>query len=158
MPITTAALGFLTGGSAARLVSTLIAGALIGGTATHQVWRVINDQRQASQQRAALKAIEIAQAQTTRLQGVADEAEKNAAVRNQANARAAAGVRTELERLRHAQRARAAAALTCPAQLDRADATDAVFTECSAALAEMGRAADAHASDALRLWEAWPRE
>jgi len=150
-------INWITGGSAARMAVTLIAGALIGGTVTHKTWRLINDRQIAQQQSAALKAIEAAQAQTTHLQGVADAAEAKAAQRTLANTRAAAGVRTELERLRNAQRQRAAAALTCPATIERADTTDAVFSDCSAALADLARAADAHASDALRLWEAWPK-
>ena len=94
--------------------------------------------------------------ETSRLQGVVNEAERRAAERSQTAQRAAAGARSELDRLRNAQRAAATAATTCPAISQRADALDTVFGSCTAALVELGRAADAHAADAARLSEAWP--
>ena len=152
-----AALGLITGGSATRLAATLLVGAALGATATHQVWRAGQARQQVQQQQATLKAIEAAQAETTRLQETADAATRHATERTQASERAAAGARTQLERLRNAQRARADAATTCPAIADRAATLDTVFGACAAALADMGRSADAHAGDALKLYEAWPR-
>lgn len=151
-----AALGFLTGGSFTRLGATLLVGIAMGGTLAHQVHRAINDRATVKQQMATFKAIEAAQAETIRLQGVANEAERKAAQRIQVNARAADLARSELDRLRDAQRTSAAAATTCPAIADRAATLDHVFGQCAATLTDMARKADGHANDALRLYEAWP--
>jgi hypothetical protein len=149
-------IGFLTGGSLTRLGATLLVGIAIGGTLAHQVHKAINDRAMVKQQQATLKAIETAQAETLRLQEKANEAERNAAQRIQDNARAADSARTELDRLRNAQRSTAAAATTCPAIVDRAAAVDDVLGQCAEALTDLARKADGHASDALRLYQAWP--
>ena len=154
-----AALGFVTGGSVTRLAATLLAGIAIGGTLAHQVHRAINDRAQVAQQRNTLRAIEAAQAETTRLQEVADHATQKAAQRAQASARALAGARTELERLRNALATGAPAdAAACPATAERAATLADLQRECAGALVELGAKADAHAADALRLYEAWPRQ
>ena len=95
-----AALSFVTGGSATRLTATLLAGALLGGWGMHQVHRAAQAMAQAEQQRQTLRAITAAQAETTRLQEAADEANRRAAARTQSQQRAAAGARAELDRLR----------------------------------------------------------
>jgi chitodextrinase len=150
-------IGLLTGGSTARTVATLLVGITIGGTLTHPVHRAINDRATVAPQRATLKAIEAAQAETTRLQEQADEAAKQAARRIQSNARAAAGARSELDRLRDTiASSEPAGADSCPATAHRAATLATVFGECATALEDMARKADGHANDALRLWETWP--
>lgn len=150
------ALGFLTGGSFTRLTATLLVGVALGGTLAHQVHRAINDRAEVQRQRDTLRAIETAQAETTRLQEQADHAAEKATKRIQANARAAAGARSELERLRSAIAAAPADPASCPTGAPGADTARELLGECASALEEMGRRADGHAADALRLWEAWP--
>lgn len=151
------ALGWITGGSVTRLAATLLVGIAVGGTLAHQVHRAINDRALVDRQRETLRAIEAAQAETTRLQEVADEANRRAAERTQVHQRAAAGARAELERLRNAIATGGPAdATACPATAERAATLAAVQRECADAVEEMGRRADAHAADALKLYEAWP--
>lgn len=152
-----AALGFLTGGSATRLTATLIVGMAIGGTLAHQVHRVIADRAALQHQRETLRAIEAAQAETIRRQEQADEAHRKATQRIQSNARAAAAARTELDRLRNAIATGPSCEAAGPAGTDRADPARELLGACADALVELGRAADGHAADALRLYEAWPR-
>lgn len=153
-----AAIGFFTGGSFTRLAATLLAGAALGATATHQVHRAINAQAQVQRDRATLQAIEAAHRETTRYQEQADAAIEQANTRALANARSAAGARSQLERLRLQLATGAPAdAATCPATAQRAATLAAVHGECAGALAELGRQADAHAADALKLYQAWPR-
>jgi len=152
------ALSFITGGSVTRLAATLLAGVALGGTLAHQVHRAINDRAEVQRQRATFQAMEAASRETTRLQEIADAAIEQANTRAQASARSAAGARTELERLRQQLASAAPAdAAACPATAHRAATLATVHGECAAALAELGRQADAHAADALRLWQAWPR-
>ena len=153
-----AALGWFTGGSATRLAATLLAGVLLGGTLAHQVHRAIHDRAEVQRQRENLRAIEAAQAETTRLQEVADAANRRATERTQTHQRAAAGARAELDRLRDQLATTGpGGAPACPAGADGADPARALLGACAAQLVELGRAADAHAADALRLYEAWPR-
>lgn len=153
-----AALGWITGGSATRLTATLLVGVALGGTLAHQVHRAINDRAEVQRQRETLRAIEAAQAETTRLQEVADAATRRATERTQTHQRAAAGARAELDRLRDQLAATGpGGAPACPAGADGADPARALLGQCAAQLVELGRAADAHAADALRLYEAWPR-
>jgi hypothetical protein len=152
------ALSFLTGGSFTRLGATLLVGIAMGGTLAHQVHRAINDRATVTQQRATLKVIEVAQAETTRLQGVKDAALQKATVRAQVNAAAARSARLERDGLRDeldAARDRLPG-LSHQACIARADALDAVFRQCAGALEEMARAASGHANDAMTLDEAWP--
>jgi hypothetical protein len=152
-----AALGWLTGGSATRTTATLLVGIAIGGTLAHQVHRVIHDRAQLQSQRETLRAIEAAQAETTRLQEVADAATRRATERTQTHQRAAAGARAELDRLRDQLATTGpGGSPACPAGADGADPARALLGACAAQLVELGRAADAHAADALRLYEAWP--
>jgi hypothetical protein len=152
-----AALGFLTGGSFTRLGATLLVGIAMGGTLAHQVHRAINDRATVKQQMATFKAIEAAQAETIRLQERTDAAIEKANTRAQANARAASGARSELDRVRQQLAAGSPVdADSCPATAHRAATLATVFGECSTALEEMGRRADGHATDALRLYDSWP--
>lgn len=156
----------LWGTSAARCVAWALAGALAGGTALHQVHRAAAERAALQQaqaalqhQRETLRAIEAAQSETARLQEVADEAHRQATQRIQTNARAAAAARTELERLRHAIATGPGPGCAPAGQAgaERADPARELLGQCAAQLVELGRAADAHAADALRLYEAWPR-
>lgn len=149
---------FVTGGSATRLTATLLVGIAIGGTLAHQVHRAINDRAQVQRQLETLRAIEAAQAETTRLQEVADAANRRATERTKVHQRAAAGARAELDRLRDQLAATGpVGSPACPAGPDGADPARSLLGACAAHLVELGRAADAHAADALKLYEAWPR-
>lgn len=98
------------------------------------------------------------QAETQRRSDV-DEAIRNSTVRAVAARRDADAARGELERLRDATRATRGGVPGEPpgACVARADAAADVLGQCAAAYQELARAADAHASDARTLSEAWPR-
>ena len=162
------AMRWATGTSITRTVSTLLLGAALGGTLAHQVHRAINTraalqhaEQAAQQQRQTLRAIEATHAETTRLQETADAATRRAAARTQADQRAHAGARNELDRLR--QRLASTTAMPAssppagPPAADRADPAREILGACAADIVELGRAADAHAADAMMLHDAWPR-
>jgi hypothetical protein len=154
-----AALGFFTGGSAARTVATLLIGAALGGTGAWKLADAARHRQAADHLREAARAVQAAQDQSTRHQKAADDATAQATQRAQVNARAAAAARTELDRLRQQLAASSGSdAAACPATAERAVAVSAVFADCAAALESMGRQADAHATDALKLWQAWPND
>ena len=113
-------------------------------------------QRTIDQQRETLRAVENAQAETIRLQGVADEAIRKANKRSQVNAAAATGARSELDRLR-GELSAGSGAPTCEAGTVAADPARELLAECAAALTDMAGKADGHASDALKLYDAWPQ-
>lgn len=107
----------------------------------------------------AEQAIRTAMARTTELQHQKDEALNEATKRTQRNAAAAAAARSERDSLRDelaAERERLPGA-ACPAVRNYAAAVNTVFSQCAAALEDLARAADGHASDALMLEQAWPR-
>jgi len=108
--------------------------------------------------KAALKAVEVAQAETIRLQGVKDEAIKKATTRANANKVAAAAAATERDSLRDELAAASAKlpGLSHQACLARANALSAVFDQCTGAVEGMARSADGHANDALTLDQARP--
>ena len=108
--------------------------------------------------KAALKAVEVAQAETLRLQGIKDEALKKANLRANANKVAAAAAGAERDSLRDELAAASAKlpSLSHQACLARADAISAVFEQCSRDFEGMARKAQGHANDALTLDEAWP--
>jgi hypothetical protein len=152
-----AALSLVTGGSAARLAVTLLIGAALGGTGAWKLADAARHRQAADHLREAARAVQAAQDQSTRHQKAADDATAQATQRAQVNARAAAAARSELDRLRQQLAASPGSdAAACPATAERAAAVSAVFGDCARALEDMGRRADAHATDALRLWEAWP--
>ena len=134
----------------------LIVGAAAGAAAMYQVHVQIRNTDRIAQQRATLRAIEAAQAETTRLQERADHAQRKANQRIAANAAAAASARTELDRLRSAI-ASGAGAPTCEAGTVAADPARELLAQCAAAYQDLARKADGHASDAVNLYEAWPR-
>ena len=113
-------------------------------------------QRTIEMQRQTLRALETAHAETLRLQGVANDAIRKANKRAQANATDAAGARSELDRLR-GELAAGAGAPTCTAGTVAADPARELLAECAAALTDMAGKADGHATDALKLYEAWPQ-
>jgi hypothetical protein len=108
--------------------------------------------------RAALKAVEAAQAETIRLQGVKDEAIRKQTARANANKVAAAAAATERDSLRDELAAASAKlpSLSHQACLARADALSGVFDQCAGAASRMAEKADRHANDAMTLDEAWP--
>lgn len=108
--------------------------------------------------KAALKAVEVAQAETIRLQGIKDEALKKANTRANANKVAAAAAATERDSLRDELAAASAKlpSLSHQACLARAHALSVVFEQCSRDFEGMARKAQNHANDALTLDEAWP--
>ena len=109
--------------------------------------------------KAALKAVEVAQAETLRLQGIKDEALKKANTRANANKVAAAAAATERDSLRDELAAASAKlpSLSHQACLARADAISAVFDQCAGAYQGMAGKAQGHLSDAMTLDEAWPK-
>lgn len=142
------------------LYALIVAGALGWGGA--QTWRVHSlksdiasiKQAQAEALAAAEKA---AREETDRLQGVKDAAIAEAEKRARANAAAAGRAKSELVRLRNILAAASNSTdPACKAAADRAAAVSAVFGECSTELVEMGRRADAHASDLRTFYDAWP--
>ncbi len=142
------------------LYALIVAGALAWGGA--QTWRVHSlksdiasiKQAQAEALAAAEKA---AREETDRLQRIKDEAIAEAEKRARANADAAGRAQSELVRLRNIlASASNSADPACKTAADRAAAVSAVFGECSTELVEMGRRADAHASDLRTFYDAWP--
>lgn len=113
-------------------------------------------QRTIEIQRETLRAVENAQAETIRLQGVADEAIRKANKRAQANAAAATGARSELDGLRN-ELAAGSGAPACKAGAISSDPARELLAECAAALTDMAGKADGHALDALKLYDAWPQ-
>lgn len=109
--------------------------------------------------KAALKAVEVAQAETIRLQGIKDEALKKANTRANANKMAAAAAATERDSLRDELAAASAKlpSLSHQACLARADALSAVFEQCAGFATGMAGKAQNHANDAMTLDEAWPK-
>ena len=107
---------------------------------------------------AQAAAVEKAHAETIRLQGQKDEAERMAAIRQSAISAAAAAARHELERVRNASTEALLLSghshATC---LDRATALKEVFDQCSGAVVGLGEKADRHASDVQTMIQAWPK-
>lgn len=133
-----------------------IVGAAGGAAAMYQLHITIRNADRIEQQKATLRAIEVAQAETTMLQEKANNAQRKANQRIAANAASAADARYELDRLRGAI-ASGAGAATCEAGTVSADPARELLAECATAYQDLARKADAHASDALNLYEAWPR-
>ena len=138
-------------------------GAAIAATGAWQVqsWRYTGQIAtiQAAQLEAVNTATREARAQESkRFQGVQD-AETAAKTRAQAARRDADAARTELDRLRDAIRTSTGGVPgeSATACAERADTAGNVLGQCAAAYQELARAADAHASDARTLSEAWPK-
>ena len=99
--------------------------------------------------------------QTANMERQAREAEKNAAVRTAAIRRDADSARSELDRLRVAlsdyTRPRLTSAATLAPSLDVTDKLPELFLSCTARYADVARDADTWKSDAVKLYEAWPK-
>jgi hypothetical protein len=144
---------------------TLIASLISGSIAFAGAWawqansygeKIATMQRE--QATAAHKQLDQAHAQTIELQAKADAAALNHASRAAALANAAAGARTDLERLRDTI---ATGPVCMPSDSGSASAvhTDTarqLLSECAGVVADMAAKADGHASDAVMLLEAWP--
>ena len=144
-------------------VAAALLGAALAGWAGWSVqgWRMGEQiaTMKAAQQEAVATATREARAQESkRFQGVQD-AETAAKTRAVAARRDADAARGELERLRDAIRTSTGGVPGEPAGacVARADAAGDVLGQCAAAYQELARAADAHASDARTLSEAWPK-
>lgn len=108
-----------------------------------------------------IQALEQAREQTAKYQQDAHQAAEDAASRVSAADRDLHRNRGELERLRDAIRARPAAACPVPnaattASPSPVDAAGDILGECAAALTDVARAADGHASDAVMCRLSWP--
>lgn len=119
--------------------------------------RLLSDQRTEYLKRD-FTALEVAHAETVRLQSLKDAAQKQAAARQSALARDAAGVRVALVSLSDAaDQALRASRDSHSACIDRSAAFADVFSQCRSRLQVVGAAADAHASDITTLISAWPK-
>jgi hypothetical protein len=111
----------------------------------------------AAQAQALADAVSNAWAESDRLQKVKDDAIADAEKRAKENAAVAGRARSELDRLRRiVASASTSTDPACKAVADRAAALGDVFGECAGELTEMGRKADAHASDLRTFQSAWP--
>lgn len=134
---------------------SMLIGACAGAGLMYLVHIQIQSDERLEQQKATMRAIDAAQTETTRLQEQSNHAIRKATKRAQANASAAADARSELDRLRSAIAAGSGSS-TCKAGIVSADPARELFSECAAALTDMARKADGHASDALMMRDAWP--
>lgn len=107
---------------------------------------------------AVAKATAEAMDQTVELQGKKDDALKEAQKTAKVNAAAADRARSELDWVRDYNRRTASevAGASCTSVREHATTAAAVFSECSAAFADMARKADGHALDAKTLIQSWP--
>lgn len=110
-----------------------------------------------------IQALEQAREQTEKHMQDAHQAAQDAASRVAAADRDLRRNRTELDRLRDAIRARPATAcavpdIATPASPSPVDAAGDILGECAAALTDVARAADGHASDTQQLIDAWPKK
>lgn len=91
-------------------------------------------------------------------QSRADEAGKLASVREAAIRSASVRVASERDRLQHAiSTANERGSQSLAACRQHTATLEAVFGECRGQLEEVGRAADGHASDSLKLQQSWPQ-
>ena len=106
----------------------------------------------------AVKAAEKAAAQTAKMQKEKDDAEKRWSDRALEQRRDADRIRSERDRLRVDLRTTRGRLATAPVEAVRqyaATATD-VFEQCAQRYSGVAQEADGHASDSLKLQEAWP--
>ncbi len=96
--------------------------------------------------------------ESARLQKQKDEALNEANKIAQANAKSAAGVRAELDRLRR-QLANnpSLSSATCSSTRNYAETLATVFGECATRLGELAEKADGHSADSTTLEKAWPQ-
>jgi len=142
---------YIVGGVA---ITAFSAGFMVNGWRLNAEIESIN----AAHASAVAKANADVMDQTVKLQGKKDAALKQAQQAASVNAAAADRARSELEWVRdyNSRTANEIAGATCTAVRDHATAAAAVFSECSAAFADMARKADGHALDAKTLIQSWP--
>lgn len=142
--------------------TAIAAGALaFGGAWTVQAWRYdaqIADM-QASHAQAIADAAQKAMDATIKMQRTKDDAIAKAELRAAQNAAAAGAARRAADGLRDTLYSfRSSLPSLAPAAvIERADTAAELFGQCAGALADVAAKADAHASDAVMLLEAWPR-
>lgn len=108
---------------------------------------------------ASKKALEVAHAETVRMQGERDAAVREAEIRKQQKARDAAAVELEHDGLRN-ELAVLRAALSSDSRetcVARADAIAELFEVCVGKYRSLAEKAQGHLGDALMLDEAWPK-
>jgi len=137
---------------------SLTIGLLSGWTANG--WRLNGriDQIIAKHSQDLSKATEAAMHESIRLQRKKDEALNEANRIAQVNAKAAASVRIELDRLRRKlATANDLSTASCPSTRDYAATLSAVFGECATRIGELAEKADGHAADSRTLNGAFPK-
>lgn len=110
--------------------------------------------------KATIRQLDRAAEETATLQEAKDHAITQANARAQTHRRAADAARAELDGLRHdlaTPYPDGTDAPACAATIERARTLAELFGNCAGALEDMARKADRHASDALSLYEGWPR-
>lgn len=120
--------------------------------------RVLADQR-LEFSRAHINALEVAHAETIRLQDQAAQAAQAAAVRLNKLTADRAALRVVVERLRDdttTARDRLPSA-PAPAVVEYSLAVNELYGKCARELERMGHLASGHASDVRTLLDAWPR-
>ena len=142
--------------------TAIVAGALaFAGGLKAQAWRYdAQIATTAAQHATALaSANQKALDDTIKMQRTKDAAIQQAEQRAAQNAAAAAAARRTADGLRDTLYAfRASLPSLAPAAvIERADTAAELFGHCAGALTDLAIKADAHASDALMLQQAWPR-
>lgn len=143
--------------------AALVLGAALAGLGAWQVQALRYDARiadmQASHATAIADANQKALDETIKMQRTKDDAIAKAEARAAQNAVAAAAARRSADGLRDTlYQFRASLPSLAPAAvIERADTAAELFGQCAGTLADMAAKADAHASDALTLQQAWPK-
>lgn len=143
--------------------AALVLGAALAGVGAWQVqaWRYdarIADMQQTHAQ-ALADAAQKAMDQTIKMQRTKDAAIQQAEQRAAQNAAAASAARRTADGLRDTlyQFRASLPGLAPAAVIERADTAAELLGHCAGALTDLAVKADAHASDALMLQQAWPR-
>lgn len=143
--------------------AALLLGAAMAGLGAWQVQALRYDAQiadmQASHATAIASANQKALDDTIKMQRTKDEAIAKAELRAAQNAAAAGAARRTADGLRDTLYSfRSSLPSLAPAAvIERADTAAELFGQCAGALTDLAAKADAHASDALMLREAWPR-
>ena len=138
-------------------LSTAAGSGIVWSYQSNKYEQKIEDLR-AEYSRSYIKALEVAHAETERLQTLKDEAEKKSQARQATLVAAVKSSRTALARLSNAADASISAAqeshIAC---LANASTFRVVFGQCSTRLVEVGRDAQGHLEDKRTLVDAWPK-
>jgi len=142
------------------LVLAFCAAGLVG----YNVWSarleaVGYDRAQDEFNKAAVAAQEKARVETARMQKEKDNAESKAAERLVLQARAAAQLRAERDGLRNDLATTRVHLRDAPVAAVRQYAAAAadIFEQCAGRYSDLASEADGHASDSLKLQQAWPK-